>query len=685
MEGDSRSPEKKKQKTRKLAGAAIYKSNYDSAWESKYPVKPGKTQGHFYCTVCCKDVSCSHQAETDVSRHVAGKGHTGKMASLQKQPTINFRPANDPLTYKVSRAEVLMTNFIVENNLPIAVSDKCGPLFKSMFPDSDIAKNYQCAKTKTFCILNGALAPSFHAALVNVMQNNPYSLATDGSNDSDLTKMNPVTVKIYDINRSMVTSNFLDMCTTTGATAAAIFEKIDLVLRHNNIPWLNCVGFSVDNASVNMGKKNSIKSRVLEENENVYFMGCPCHMAHNAANKGSRAFVGMTNFDVEELVIDSFYWFDKSTKRKNELNEFCEFCDFEYKQVLKHVSTRWLSLETAITRILKMYEPLKSYFLSGNENQARFKRLSSCFEDKMTEIYLLFYQFALERFDTFNLFLQREEPCAYLLDDQIQSFLRYLLVKFVKPIEIKNAVSLIDIDLTNPDVFLSLDEVQIGFVTRQKLRKLLSDGDISDAQATVFLQAALQFYIDSVMYVVKTFPFNDMYLMHAKFVNFDNRLTATFDSVEFFVKKFPKVLDFSENDMDLLLEQFREYQLMEDLNDEVISKVTVVEKFPDGSKREFVRMDMVWGLCIRQKLPLLFKVALVVFLLPHSNAEEERVFSMVRKNKTDFRASLQSDGTLSSILTVKLNNKEAAHKFEPSKDLVEKSKKVTWEYNKQHP
>ena len=41
----------------------------------------------------------------------------------------------------------------------------------------------------------------------------------------------------------------------------------------------------------------------------------------------------------------------------------------------------------------------------------------------------------------------------------------------------------------------------------------------------------------------------------------------------------------------------------------------------------------------------------VTLTLPH--AGEERVFSLVRLNKTPYRSSLSLDGTLSSILTVK--------------------------------
>ena len=82
------------------------------------------------------------------------------------------------------------------------------------------------------------------------------------------------------------------------------------------------------------------------------------------------------------------------------------------------------------------------------------------------------------------------------------------------------------------------------------------------------------------------------------------------------------------------------------------------------------------------KFARLSKVATTVLVISHSNAAEERVFSMVCKNKTPFRPSLGLDGTLSSIITVKLGIEEPCEKFEPDRALLDDAKKATWEYNK---
>ena len=81
-------------------------------------------------------------------------------------------------------------------------------------------------------------------------------------------------------------------------------------------------------------------------------------------------------------MIDLFYYFDKSTKRKAELAgtypnfsyvfpsiiffvaEFADFCGVEFRKAIHHINIRWLSLKKTVARALHQYQPLRSYFLS---------------------------------------------------------------------------------------------------------------------------------------------------------------------------------------------------------------------------------------------------------------------------------------------------------------------------------
>lgn len=82
------------------------------------------------------------------------------------------------------RAEVKVAATKVQHNVPLAVADHLGLLLKECFKDSKTAQEYKCARTKTSCIINGALAPHFLKELVMHMREGPYTLITDGSNDS---------------------------------------------------------------------------------------------------------------------------------------------------------------------------------------------------------------------------------------------------------------------------------------------------------------------------------------------------------------------------------------------------------------------------------------------------------------------------------------------------------------------
>ena len=49
-------------------------------------------------------------------------------------------------------------------------------------------------------------------------------------------------------------------------------------------------------------------------------------------------------------MVDLFYYFNKSSKRKGKLKEYHEFCNQEYREVLKYIFIKWLLLEKCINK-----------------------------------------------------------------------------------------------------------------------------------------------------------------------------------------------------------------------------------------------------------------------------------------------------------------------------------------------
>ena len=82
--------------------------------------------------------------------------------------------------------------------------------------------------------------------------------------------------------------------------------------------------------------------------------------------------------------------------------------------------------------------------------------------------------------------------------------------------------------------------------------------------------------------------------------------------------------------------------------------------------------------------PLLSKLATAMLTIPNSNADCERVFSMIRKIQTDYRSDMDKS-TLCSLLCAKINATETCYQFQPSKALPRAANCATYNYNKEHP
>lgn len=230
-------------------------------------------------------------------------------------------------------------------------------------------------------------------------------------------------------------------CVTTGRVASKA-EEILILLRRSSglvsIPWVNAVSLSVDNTNSMIGRNNAFASRCRQRNPDIFVSGFPCHVVHIAGSNGHDAFAKVIGSNIEDLHIDLYNWFERSTKRKGILVEYMEFSGHEYAKILKHVSTRWLSLERCVQRTLEKYSGLKTYFLSEEFADQRFSRLQDAFSNALTEVALLFHHASIPLFNNFNKLLQSDEPIIHMLHDSAIQLARSLANRIIKPQALKD-------------------------------------------------------------------------------------------------------------------------------------------------------------------------------------------------------------------------------------------------------
>lgn len=91
------------------------------------------------------------------------------------------------------------------------------------------------------------------------------------------------------------------------------------------------------------------------------------------------------------------------------MTQLKEFAEVQYKRILQHGNTRFLSLLPALERILNIFEGLKSYFNSQEQCPAIIKRY---FEEPSQEVYLRFVHGQLNLFSKTTLKMERQNISA---------------------------------------------------------------------------------------------------------------------------------------------------------------------------------------------------------------------------------------------------------------------------------
>ena len=311
-------------------------SKYQAQWSTKYLGIKRSSKGAMFafCTLCGVDISIAGGGVHQIKRHCANKKHCTRVleTTSQRQPTIS-QICTQKVAEDVCRAELCFARFIVEHNLPFAVADHFNKLVPSMFPDSKIAHEFACARTKAAALVTHALAPAANEPVVEALRKQYFTVLCDGGNDNFEKKYFGVMVKYWDNNLDKVVTRFLDAPVCNIATGESLFNALAGALETRQVPWENLIGFASDSASVMVGKRNSVLSRVLLKQPRVFSMGCVCHLAALCAAAGLKKLP----ISIDDLLIDIYYHFKHSSKRCEEFSVIVEeFDGLGPIRILKH-------------------------------------------------------------------------------------------------------------------------------------------------------------------------------------------------------------------------------------------------------------------------------------------------------------------------------------------------------------
>ena len=364
-----------------------------------------------------------------------------------------------------------------------------------------------------------------------------------------------------------------------------------------------------------------------------------------------------------------------------------ELFDTDQKRMLKHVCTRWLSIGRCLERLLQNWEPLKAFFKEEKQKLDKKKTANSSkdemgndkpYAQKKTEnilkflqsptnkLYVLFLNYTVTMFDSVLVGLQSEEPKIHVLRRSLLKLVRTVMSRFLKPSAMASG-SLEDSDFRSR---YNLKE-DMDLVIGDACRNFIADANsgLRDSRLKEFYSDVKRYFQSVCEYLVKNLPLKEPVLKHAEVADVSLQLTSSVSDLTFFLDRFPALCP-EGCSSDKVVEQFSLYQS------------TDISGCVGASEDQ--RIDEIWNKISKLKdeegKTFLYELSVVmrgILTIPHSNAHCERIFSTVRKNRTDHRASL-ADDTLEALLLLK---SKPGHPFDCSRQhSSEKLKKFKSAY-----
>ena len=475
--------------------------------------------------------------------------------------------------------------------------------------------------------------------LNTILENKKFSLFVDEGTDISNTKLLCMVVRYFCDEKQCVVTQLLEILPLDAAncTAEALADAVVKCLEKRNIPLKNIIAMASDNASVMVGNNNSLMTKLqLHADKSFIAIKCICHSLHIVASKAAM----MLPRNVEDLIRNISSYFSHSSKRQAILSDLQDFLNEEKHKILRPSETRWLALQKCVTRILEQWEPLKLLFQQAQaEDKVMMAELiSNEMNNKYVKAYLEFMKYVLEFFNSTNALFQSKQNQIGKLQRESERLVRTLCQNFMK----KDSFQKMDtLNPNDPINLLPADEIFLG----SECEKLLCpSSDDQRKEVHLFKLRCLQFYQTAVSELMKRLPISDPFFSQIQFIepnvalSYDSR--NTLPTLETLLYKYEHLLPNPK----LLENEWRKLASYFDENEKELLRKKLPESF-------WSKISEITDLEESPVFENLSSLAKIILTLPHSNAETERIFSMVCDTKSKKRNKMDIE-LLTSLISI---------------------------------
>ena len=251
----------------------------------------------------------------------------------------------------------------VEGDIGYQTLEKILPSMKDVDKESRVWQDIKLSAKKTSYCVSDALGPYFKDMNLQEARSAPgFSLYFDAATNkmAGLSKHLDIRLTYWDKTKNEVADCLLAIISMTQETAAILKVTLLQKLDEEGLKLTNLLAISRDDPKVNQKLVREMKEEVKAGGGELLDFGSdPCHVAHNAFEKG----LSKLSIDIPTLAISLHGFFKFSTIRRAQFADELMEIDLEVTNFKRHVSSRWLSLKPAAERIDKNWDAIWNYFL----------------------------------------------------------------------------------------------------------------------------------------------------------------------------------------------------------------------------------------------------------------------------------------------------------------------------------